>query len=112
MRLEKLNLQSLELRRMYFDLINYYKILNNLSPLNPSNHFLIYVPIASSRSTIPYLQKPQHGSNKLLSSFTYRSVDVWNFLLASIRSLTTLPSFKKALKGVDLTPFLGGSAFQ
>jgi len=32
-------LESLELRRLRFDLIQYYKILNNLTPLNYAKYF-------------------------------------------------------------------------
>ena len=38
-----------------FDIINYFKILNGLSPINLFNHFLIHHPIFSSRSSVPHL---------------------------------------------------------
>ena len=40
-RLAKLKLDSLEIRRLRFDLIYYYKILNHMTPLNSSKLFAI-----------------------------------------------------------------------
>jgi hypothetical protein len=54
-RLALLDLESLELRRLRFDLIYFFKVFNHLTPFNPSDAFLIYTPIASSRSNSPYL---------------------------------------------------------
>lgn len=67
----------LELRRLRFDLINYYKVLNGLSPFDPLYHFLIHLTISSSRSSVPYLLKPSRCNSKLFSFF-YRHVDVSN----------------------------------
>ena len=68
-RLIKLKLYPLELRRLRFDLCLYYKILHNLTPLNPSDYFMIYHSLPSSRSAPTYLTKPTKASNRLLSSF-------------------------------------------
>jgi len=59
----------LEFRRLHLDLINYYKILNGLSPLIATDYFLIYNPLTSTRSDMPSLLKPLHASSKLSSSF-------------------------------------------
>ena len=42
-RLAKLKLEPLELRRLHFDLIFYYKIINQLLPIDPSKNFTIYL---------------------------------------------------------------------
>ena len=105
-RLTVLNLEPLELRRLRFDLIYYYKVLNNLSPLEPSNLFSFSNPIESTRSVLPYLLKPRKASNKLLSAFSCRQIDCWNFIPPSIRNITSLPSFKSALKKMDFTAHL------
>ena len=94
--LNLLNLQPLELRRLHLDLTNYYKILNGLSPLTPTDYFLIYSPLTSTRSTMPSLRRPLHASSKLSSSFFYRSVDAWNHLPFNIRLLNSLNSFKSS----------------
>jgi len=105
-RFNLLNLQPLELRRLHLNLTNYHKILNGLSPLIATDYFLIYNPIASTRSDMPSLHKPLHASSKLSSSFFYRSVNVWNHLPSNIKLLTSLNSFKSAIKLFDLSLFL------
>jgi len=110
-RLNLLNLQPVELRRLHLDLTNYYKILNGLSPLTASDYFLIYNPITSTRSNMPSLLKPLHASSKLSSYFFYRSVDAWNHLPSNIKLLSSLNSFKSAITLFDLSAFLKCSFF-
>ena len=110
-RLTRLGLESLEIRRLHFDLINYYKILNDMSPIVSSDHFLIHHPILSSRSSMPLLQKPLRCNHALSSSFFFRQVDAWNYLPCALKVLPSLPSFKAALKKVNLSSFLKGNAF-
>jgi hypothetical protein len=43
-RLDVLNLETLELRRLRFDLIFYYKVFNHLTPFDPDLVFTIYSP--------------------------------------------------------------------
>ena len=110
-RLNKLDLQSSELRRLHIDLTNYYKMLNGMSPITPTDYFLIDSPITSTRSNMPTLLKPLRASSKLTSSFFYRSVGAWNHLPSKTKLLTSLQSFKLAIKLVDLSAFLKCSFF-
>lgn len=105
-RLSKLKLEPLELRRLRYDLIMYYKILNNLTPIDPNKYFEIYHSLPSSRSAATYLTKPAKACNKLLSSFFYRNVSVWNKLPQHIVLSQSLSSFKTAIASYDLLPFL------
>ena len=111
-RLAALNLEPLELRRLRFDLVNYYKIINNISPIDPSNIFSFSNTITSTRSALPHLLKPLKASNKLLSTFSCRQIDCWNYLPPLTRNLTSLTSFKSALKNIDFSSFLKSSAFR
>ena len=106
-RLSALNLEPLELRRLRFDLIYYYKIFNNLTPLSPTDYFNMYVPPSASRTPMPIIQKPQKASKKLMSSCFYRAIDAWNSLSPSIRNADSLPKFKNALLNLssDLLKF-------
>jgi len=108
-RLNLLNLQPLELRRVHLDSTNYYKILNSLSPLTATDYFIIYSPITSTRSNMPSL--PLHASSKLPSSFSYWSVDAWNNFPSNIKLLTSLISFKSVILLFDLSAFLKCSFF-
>ena len=49
-RLAILGLEPLELRRLHCDLIQYYKIFNNLTSLNPAEYFIVHQPSLSSRA--------------------------------------------------------------
>jgi hypothetical protein len=84
---------------------------NYLTPFNPSDAFLIYTPIASSRSNSPYLQRPTKASNKLLQTLFYRQVEAWNSLPPALKSASSHPSFKRGLKNIDLSKFLKGSVY-
>ena len=111
-RLTKLNLEPLEQRRLRHDLELYYKILYNLTPLNPTDYFSIYHSLPSSRSASTYLTKPTKASNKFLSSFFYRNVDTWNKLPNKLTSAESIGNFKSQLHSFDLTLFLKCSAFR
>jgi hypothetical protein len=110
-RLRILGLEPLELRRLHFDLIQYYKIFNNLTSLNHSDYFMLHHPSAVSRKPDSFLIKPLNKPNYLLTSFFYRSVDCWNSLPTSVKQSTSLQTFKTKLLTVDLKLYLIGSAF-
>jgi hypothetical protein len=68
-RLQILGLEPLELRRLHFDLIQYYKIINNLTSLNQSEYFTHHHPSAFSCKPGPFLIKSLNKPNYLLTSF-------------------------------------------
>ena len=53
-----LGLEPLELRRLRFDLIQYYKIFNSLTSLNQADYFTYHQPSASSGKPSSFLIKP------------------------------------------------------
>ena len=110
-RLEFLKLESLELRRLHFDLIYYYKILHNLTPHDPNVFFTFHNPPASVRCASPILVRPTKGSTLYFSSFSYRSINAYNFLPNELKEINSLPAFIKRLKQIDLTSFLNGSCY-
>jgi ribonuclease P/MRP protein subunit RPP40 len=105
-RLAILNLELLELRRLRFDLIYYYKVLHNLTPINPDDVFNTYTPDERCRLNLPYLQKPAKASNRYLSTLFFRNVDAWNTLPIALQQSPSLPAFKRGIKNVDLSQFL------
>ena len=111
-RLQKLNLESLEIRRLYFDLIYYHKILNNLTLLDPDKVFMLYHSNPSSRSDSVLLYRPVKTTERVLSTFYYRNTVAYNSLPAEIRKLDSISSFKLAVRSVDFSKFLKGTAFK
>ena len=111
-RLGIFHLEPLELRRLRYDLVQYYKILNNLTPLNPAVYFKLHYPPISARDPSPIIVKPIRFTNKVLSGcFFFRQIDCWNSLPSIVRNVNSLPAFKSALFNIDLSAFLRGSAF-
>jgi hypothetical protein len=110
-RLAHLNLDTLELRRLRFDLIFYYKVFNHLTSFDPQTVFGIYHPPACLRSNTSFIQKPAHMSNKTLATLFYRGIDAWNYLPADLRHSQSLLSFKRGLRNVELSRFLKGSVY-
>jgi hypothetical protein len=106
------DLEPLEIRRLRYDMVQYYKILNNLTPLNPTDYFELHYPLTSARDPSPIIVKPTGFNNKVLSGcFFYRHVDCWNSIPSNIRSINSLALFKSAIRTVDFSDFLRGSAF-
>ena len=103
-RLSQLNLKSLQYRRIVFDLILMYKIINDLSDLK-FNDFFVF-------RSIPYTFR---GNNKKIdtihqiknshwtNSFFSRIISIWNSLPSDIASSCSLQKFKSKLKQFDLT---------
>ena len=111
-RLRKLDLEPLELRRLKFDLTNYYKIIVLSHSPCLKDHFIFHNPPPSARSKLPRLVKPLHCSSQLSSSFFYRHTEAWNSLPESLRLSKSLPAFKNGLHKVDLSKFLLSSALK
>ncbi len=107
-RLCSLRLLPLETRRIYFDLLFLFKILNNA----------ITVPGVEFRKSYSSLK----GINRRLfvnscrgsirkSFFTSRVVPIWNSLPQSVSSQSSYYSFKSALLNCNFASFLKGCAF-
>ena len=102
-RLYKLNLRSLEYRRVSFDLVFMFKIIHNISGLQFSD-FLKYRPQNYIlRNNINNIETIEHfKTNNWTSSFFPRTVLVWNKLPLNIVSSSSLQLFKSNLDKFDL----------
>jgi hypothetical protein len=106
-RLLKLDLKSLEYRRINFDLLLIYKIINGLSDLDFEEYFVFrkrsYVLRGNTRKidTLHSFKTSQWNH-----SFFTRVVKYWNTLPDEIASSNTLQSFKRLLFKHDLTHLL------
>ena len=90
-RLAILNLEPLELRRVKTDLLMYYKILNNLIPISPDDHFTKRTDtfIHARASGTGLLLKPLCRSNRIGNHFFFRSIEAWNTLPSTITNASS-----------------------
>jgi len=107
-RLGRLNLESLEIRRLRSDLVYYHKIFLGVTPHAVSDFFTLRIPPSQLRRSTSSIIKPVKASNGYLSSFRFRSVDAWNALPEKLKQSKTINEFKTGLKCVDLSAFLYG----
>ena len=106
-RLEKLNLTTLHDRRIKFDLILMFKIINNLSFLTFDDFFPLEVPIYQLRHSFPKIKTKQTFNRKSWSeSFFVRGPKYWNVLDKTITATKSLSHFKSLLKHVPTSVFI------
>ena len=106
-RLCKLNLLSLENRRIRFDLILLYKIIHGLSDLNFDSYFKIEnSPYPLRHGTAKILPKQHFTCGVWLGSFFERAPKYWNRLGTDVSSAITLPLFKSKLQKVSFDALL------
>jgi hypothetical protein len=70
-RLAILNLDTLELGRLRFDLMFYYKVLNHLTLFNSNSVFTMNTPPFCLRANLPFLQRPGNSSSRILHVFYF-----------------------------------------
>ena len=104
-RLKLLGLDSLELRRLKFDLKLYYQIINGLINLNCSKFFQILPVTHETRSHKLQIQKQVYQNNSLNNTFPNRAVDCWNSLPKEKIEATDFKTFKRMLNVADSSIF-------
>ena len=57
-----MRLETLEVRRLRFDLIYYFKILHNLTPHDPNNFVSFHHPPSTLRNRSPLIEIPAQGN--------------------------------------------------
>ncbi|MFH4980885.1 hypothetical protein AB6A40_007594 [Gnathostoma spinigerum] len=103
MRLAIFELKPLEYRRVEFDLILCYKIVNGISDIPFDAVFAFSTRTATSRSHSRELMRKNPKVNPVYNSFSFRVIRVWNLLPQNIVSATNVSSFTQRLKCYDLT---------
>ncbi len=118
-RLEKLGLESLQLRRLHTDLVFVYKLLYGHLDVDPNNLFRFHPQAYANfqgqgiANTVLRLQLPK--TKKLCRSnfFSVRSISPWNKLPTEVKLSQSVKEFKARLRGsaadlnkVDLSSFL------
>ena len=95
----------MELRRLYIDLVMCYKIVFSLVDVKFDDFFKLST-IATTRGHPFKLFKEYSDINARKSFFSQRIINVWNSLPSDIVDFSTLRSFKRTVKVVNLSPFL------
>ncbi len=103
-RLARLNLETLENRRLKADLVSYYKIFLGLSVFSP-NYFDVCKSLTGTRSKTVYVRKSITGTQACYFAFFNRVVDCWNSLPANLSDLDSLAVFKNQLDKIELSDF-------
>ena len=104
-RLNLLGLQSLELRRLHFDLCEVFKIVSNLSILKIDDFFSLPTD-GRTRGHSKRFSVPPWRLQARKNSFAVRVVPIWNSLAEAVVTSGTLKTFARKIKDVDFSVFL------
>ena len=105
-RLLKSKLESLEIRRLHYDLVMTYKVLTGLVDVD-ANEFFSYVNFGyNTRGHYLKLLGQQCRVITRKFFFAERVIEPWNSLPATAQNFSSLSSFKTFLKKVDFSKCL------
>ena len=102
-RLYKLNIKSLQYRRIEADLIMVYKIIHQLVDIPLNDFFDLYTSPYSTRRHRYCLDTKRCHSQQQKGFFAFRVVKVWNSLPADIVHEESLTAFRSKLRKFDLS---------
>ena len=105
-RLHILNIESFELRRIYFDLSMVYSIAN--SDILPFDDFFILNKNNTRKLHNFKLVVPKSTYDVRKYDFSNRVINVWNALPENIVTSQTSKQFMTGLKKIDLSGYLRG----
>ena len=105
-RLFKLNLQSLERRRITADLMMTFKIVHGLVGLQFNQFFSFHSSPYNTRSHRYRLFAKPLKSNFECGFFSNRVVKIWNNLPEMVVESTSLTTFRSRLQNIDLSCYL------
>ena len=98
-RLKRLNLWTLEDRRVHDDLIEVFKMFRGLSVVNIDTFFELD-KASRTRGHILKLKKSRVVTDLRQHFFTERVINIWNHLEASVVEAETLNTFKSRLQRI------------
>jgi len=104
MRLKTLDLPSLELRRLYADLLWCYKIVFRVVDVTRDDFFQL-CSTSITRSHMYKLYEPRCTNSKRSHFFACRIINVWNGLPLSM-DFSSLNAFKRSIFKTDLSEYL------
>ena len=100
-RLKILNLPSLKARRIRGDLIQAYKIFNNVDEIDPKQMFPTNPTNRTLRNSLNKIFKPHFNTKEKKNSFSYRIAQRWNELPEHIKNAPSTNSFKNQVDDLD-----------
>src|SRR5258708_36567156 len=98
-------LVTLELRRIWTDLILCFKIVHKLIDI-PFDDYFTFSICNKTRGHNFKLSLPSYTSNVRCHFFPRRVVPMWNFLSSELVNVTSVAIFKKRLKCTNFDKFL------
>ena len=102
-RMYQLNIHSLQYRRVEYDLVCMFKIINGLSGLDFNEFFFYHNHTHELRNGSRTIKTKHHfNTSRWNNSFFARGVKLWNALPKDIKLSFTLDSFKARIKNYDL----------
>ena len=102
-RLQRLNIQSLELRRLHSDLIWCYKIIFGLVDMDSCDFFTPCTVVSTRGHRYKVYKKSTSGVRS--NFFCERVVNVWNKLTSHI-NISSIRTFKRSISNSDFSAFL------
>ena len=109
-RLRRLNIKSLEERRIMFDLILVFKIINNLISLDSRDYFEFASSITRGHNL--KIKTNYCRTNTKKFSFPNRIINCWNNLPDDVVNSTSLSIFKSKVQKSNFHQYCRGSAFR
>jgi len=103
-RLHRLNLQSLELRRLLTDLVWCYKVVFCLVDINVDDVFS-FINSVVTRGHQYKLYKKRTVSHVRATFFSERVINIWNSLPKDV-DFSSLSRFKRSILRVDFSSFI------
>ena len=109
-RLNRLKIKSLEERRINFDLILVYKIVNNLICLDRREFFEFASTVTRGHNLKININYCRTNIKKF--AFPNRIINCWNSLPEDVVNSPSLNSFKRKIQNINLRHYCRGSAFR
>jgi hypothetical protein len=107
-RLEILNLESLEMRRLRMDMICVYKLFHGLFNLNATDFFILSQSVTRGHNFKIF--KPRYEHCFAQHFFSYRVIAVWNSLPNSVVCAHNINAFKCCLNDFNFSKYCKGRA--
>ena len=100
-RLKCLNAETIELRRIKFDLSMYFKVLHDLVDI-PRDTPLFKVRDTRTRNNGLTLYKEKFNHNMERYTFKNRCINIWNLLPQNVVCASSLCAFNRRLDSIEL----------